>query len=159
MAEYAPGTYGGFDPTPEGPGRFGHVGSFSLAVNNFVNRANIRVETVVKRILMDIFRELIHNATPRDTGYARSCWGVGMSIPPLNLARGGPGPYSPREAEGISAIQSIKVGDGLICYIHNNCRYIIPLEYGHSGQAPAPYGIVRKTLMRFESYVAAAAGR
>lgn len=154
MVEYAPGTWGGFDPTPEGPGRFGHVGSFSLDVRNFMARANMRVDRVVKKILMDIFDALLQ-ATPVDTGYARFCWGVGQTAPDVNLARGGPGPYSPRRAEAKAAIQALQIREGFLCYIHNNCRYIIPLEYGHSGQAPR--GMVRVTLSRFSNYAATAA--
>jgi hypothetical protein len=131
---------------------------FSLNVRAFADRVEARRETVVRRVLMDIFRELVE-ATPRDTGYAQSCWAVDpASYPPVNLARGGPGPYSPRFAEGEAAIRSFRVGDGLVGYIYNNCRYIIPLEYGHSSQAPAPYGIARKVLTRFDSYLASAAG-
>ena len=142
MAEYASGT---------GPG---NLGSFSLDIRNFISRANQRVETVVRRVVMDIYRDLIL-ITPVDTGYARSCWGTGMSVPELNLARGGPGPHPSREGEGLAAIVAFPVGEGLVGYIFNNCRYIIPLEYGHSGQAPA--GMARITLTRFQNYVAAAA--
>ncbi len=142
MAEYAPGT---------GPG---NAGSFSLDIRNFITRANQRVETVVKRVVMDIYRDII-SATPRDTGYARSCWGAGMTIPPLNLARGGPGPYAENPGPGLAAIRSFHVGEGLVGYMYNNCRYIIPLEYGHSGQAPVR--IVGVVLTRYQSYVAAAA--
>jgi hypothetical protein len=145
MAEYAAGT---------GPGS---VGNFSLDIRNFITRANQRVETVVKRAMMDIYRDVIE-ATPRDTGYAQSCWGAGSAIPPLNLARGGPGPYAADQAAGRAAIQSFHVGEGLVGYIFNNCRYIIPLEYGHS-RDQAPAGMVRVVLPRFAAYVASAAVR
>jgi hypothetical protein len=44
---------------------------------------------------------------------------------------------------------------GQIAYIINNLPYGIPLEYGHSTQAPN--GMVRVTLARFQQIVAAAA--
>ena len=154
MVEYASGT---------GPGR---VGSFSIDIRNFVIRARQRWEIVVKHALMDIFRQL-HLITPVDSGFARSNWGVGMSVPDNllpNPAQHLPYPrrlaganFPSREAQGISILQSIPVTEGIICYIYNNTKYIVPLEYGHSRQAPA--GMVRLTLTRFSNYVAAAAAR
>lgn len=44
---------------------------------------------------------------------------------------------------------------GQVAYIVNNLPYAIPLEYGHSTQAPS--GMVRVTLARFQQIVAAAA--
>lgn len=44
---------------------------------------------------------------------------------------------------------------GQFAYIVNNLPYAIPLEYGHSTQAPS--GMVRVTLARFQQIVAAAA--
>lgn len=44
---------------------------------------------------------------------------------------------------------------GQVAYIINNLPYAIPLEYGHSTQAPN--GMVRVTLARFQQIVAAAA--
>jgi hypothetical protein len=154
MAEYASGT---------GPG---NVGSFSIAVGNFVTRSRQRWEIVVKRVIQDIFSQLIL-VTPVDTGFARSNWGFGPTIPHellpnpaqhLPWPRGASGiRFADREAQGQAAIRSTPVVEGVVGYIYNNTRYIIPLEYGHSPQAPPPLGIVRLTLTRFQNYVAAAA--
>ena len=149
MAEYTPGT---------GPGYLG--GGFEIDIRNFITRTNRRIDQVVRKVIIDIFDNIVSGepGTPVDTGYARSCWGVGQTVPQLNLARPDPDArydYEASKAAGEAAIRATRVGEGLVCYLYNNCRYIIPLEYGHSGQAPR--GMARVTLVRFENYVAAAA--
>lgn len=54
---------------------------------------------------------------------------------------------------------SMKVGEGLlkyarggdVIYIQNNVPYALPLEFGHSKQAPA--GMVRLTVARFRNFI------
>ena len=155
MVEYASGT---------GPGR---VGSFSIDVQNFATRSGMRWKTAVKHIVEDIFRQ-IHLIMPVDTGFARSNWSIGMDVPgdlienpaqhlpyPRRLAGAS---FPSHEERGVAAIRALPVTEGLVCYIYNNTRYIIPLEYGHSREQ-APAGMVRVTLARLQAYVAAAAAR
>lgn len=54
----------------------------------------------------------------------------------------------------VAAMTDFKAGQ--IAYIVNNLPYAVPLEYGHSTQAPN--GMVRVTLERFQQIVEAAAG-
>lgn len=68
--------------------------------------------------------------------------------------------FDETDANGAETIASLIAGlsdfkPGQMAYIINNLPYAIPLEYGHSTQAPN--GMVRVTLARFQQIVAAAA--
>lgn len=86
-------------------------------------------------------------ATPVDTGRARSNWLVSLGTGRADTVA----PYAPTSKAGISestnAQGAISQGSGEIAravpeqdiYITNNLPYIIPLNQGHSAQAPAMF--------------------
>ena len=129
-------------------------GNFTLSIENFKTKANQRTASVIKRVLADIFRDLVLE-TPRATGFAQYHWGVGSAVPELDPSRGGPGPYPSPVPQGVSVIKGLQIGEGLVCYMYNNCRYIRFLEFGSATIAPA--AMVRTVLTRFQNYVANAA--
>ena len=51
-----------------------------------------------------------------------------------------------------AGVHPLKLGD--TAYLVNNLPYAVPLEYGHSSQAPA--GMVRVTIAEFQQIVEAA---
>lgn len=152
MVEYAAGTGPGF------------VGNFSIDISRFVERSHQRADRIARRVVLDIFSNIVQT-TPVDTGFARSNWQVtteGVSetllenpVQHLPYPRGRFMRYSSREGEGRGIVGNLLFQDGFICNIYNNTRYIIPLEYGHSNQAPR--GMVRVTIISFQRYVAEAA--
>lgn len=86
-------------------------------------------------------------ATPVDTGRARSNWLVSLGSGRSNVVD----PYAPTNKAGIgesaNAQGAISQGSGEIAravpsqdiYITNNLPYIVPLNQGHSAQAPAMF--------------------
>jgi hypothetical protein len=69
--------------------------------------------------------------TPKDTGRAQANWYLSEGAPRIETTQATiPQVYSPADITGESII-----------YITNSLPYIIPLEYGHSKQAPM--GMVR----------------
>jgi len=90
----------------------------------------------------------IVKGTPVDTGYARGNWQTSLdSFPEGAIDR-----KDKSGRETIAAGQRVISGlnkIGQVIYITNNVPYILPLENGHSGQAPA--GMVAITFAELRS--------
>lgn len=102
-------------------------------------------EEINRRALLAASRR-IYFRTPVDTGEARTGWSFGV---------GGEG--KPSEEDTLNsikiAIEPMKVGQ--LGFFINRVGHIIPLEYGHSKQAPS--GMVRLTVAQWDSIVVKAA--
>ncbi len=89
------------------------------------------------------------NKTPVDTGRARGNWQVGIDeIPSGELDKVDKGGGASISAGG-EALASLQPGLFQIVYIANNLPYIVPLEDGHSGQAPQ--GMLALTITEIET--------
>lgn len=108
-------------------------------------KVKVRQDEINRRALIAVSRFVILK-TPVDTGIARTGWQFGVGNKP-----GGEADGDPINAL-IAAVQPMKVGE--LGYFINVVPYIIPLEYGHSKQAPA--GMLRITIARWNSIVAKA---
>jgi hypothetical protein len=86
-------------------------------------------------------------------GRFRGNWQFSLETP----ATGELDSIDPNGAETLAALirQAQSMTAGQVAYIVNNLPYAIPLEYGHSTQAPA--GMVRLTVERFQRIVDEAA--
>lgn len=86
-------------------------------------------------------------------GRFRGNWQFSLETP----ATGELDRIDPNGAETLAALihQAQSMTAGQVAYIVNNLPYAIPLEYGHSTQAPA--GMVRLTVERFQRIVDEAA--
>ena len=129
------------------PGKFI---SFKADLNNFyrrVDRLKRPVQQSAFRLTADLALELlilVVNQTPVDTGRARAGWRL-TSNPGSHWKPGPKGPY-PNQDE-LTAAQRARLDpdrDRPAVYLINNVEYIVPLEMGHSRQAPA--GMVRTGL-------------
>ena len=89
-------------------------------------------------IALQLHRKIVLG-TPVDTGRARANWQISESAPELGVILG-------RDLAPIPKLS----GDTTI-YITNSLPYIVPLEYGHSKQAP--HGMVRKAIAEVASSV------
>jgi len=94
--------------------------------------------------------------TPIDTGRARGNWNVGVGNPDhgVNLVgfdKAGTGTINRGQAVLAAAAPDQTL------YITNSLPYILPLEHGHSGQAPA--GMVMVTLAELHHLAAQIAAR
>ena len=87
-------------------------------------------------------------------GHFRANWQFGTTPPTEELDA-----IDPAGTATIAAMEAdiSSTGAGGVTYIVNNAPYAIPLEYGHSSQAPQ--GMVRITIAEFDAYVQRAAER
>lgn len=121
--------------------------SFSADMNRFATKSGIKLDTVVRKVVIDMTKEIVM-MTPVDTGHARSnyFWGVQRvtTIDPTRSKNG-----APSLARSAGFASGVKAGGTV--YLTNNLPYIMPLEFGHSKQAPA--GMARITVARFQGMV------
>ena len=104
--------------------------------------ANEKLPAAMKRIVFDAVNGFIA-MTPVDTGRARAGWYSYLDHNGLPPAGGGPGTAQGRTEGSFEEKITSKIID---IQIINRVPYIMPLEYGHSKQAPG--GMVRVTLKR-----------
>jgi len=121
--------------------------SFSTDLAQFSAKVGLKLDTVVRKVVIDMTSEMVR-MTPVDTGHARSnfFWGISRvgTIDPTRSANGAP---SLTRAAAFAA----NVRAGGVVYLTNNLPYIMPLEFGHSKQAPA--GMARITVARWQELV------
>lgn len=101
------------------------------------------LEKIAKRFCTDSVRDVavatavsLHSRitlkTPVDTGRARANWFVAEGAPRIATT------------ESVTAQKPPSLKGDSVIYITNSLPYIVPLEYGHSKQAPA--GMVRLSI-------------
>ncbi|WP_243286035.1 hypothetical protein [Geothrix terrae] len=114
-------------------------------------KAKFRSDLLVRKVVLDVTSELV-KLSPVDTGMFRANWFVGASLPTdTSQIPDKTGASSIARAASMAAM--LKAGG--TTWIVNNLAYAIPLEYGHSKQAPA--GMVRITVTRWQPIVDQAA--
>lgn len=125
--------------------------AFAVNVDAFVRRAKAAPGIVVRKAALEIHRDIVLG-TPVDTGRARASWGVGLN-------RYGDLTVTTVDKDGTktihraaAALASYRPGDSI--WIGSALPYIVPLEYGHSRQAPA--GMVRIAIARWNHHLTAA---
>lgn len=126
----------------------GKTGSFALQLAEFAEQAKDAVDASLREIIIEIGNSLIR-MSPVDTGRFRGNWQMSIDAP----AAGTLSAVDPTGAEAAARIagDSILFRAGTTAFIVNNLPYAIPLEYGHSDQAPG--GMVRITQARFQQIV------
>lgn len=117
------------------------AGAFALDISKFVNQAKLDTKTAVQKIAMEAFKRVILR-TPVDTGRARANWGVMVGSPYAGATDAVDKTGAATMAAMMAAVRAWN-GQGTV-YMCNNLQYSIPLEYGHSKQAPG--GMVRVTI-------------
>jgi len=102
-------------------------------------------EKHIKILTLEVTANLIED-TPRDTGWARSNWipSIGQSTETI---AGSPDNITPAaQQRGLAEVASTyKLSRGAV-FVTNNVPYILPLNDGHSKQAPA--GFVQLSILR-----------
>ena len=104
-----------------------------MDIRAFRQKTRISADKFLRKFTMDFVRDLIL-LTPVDTGYARSNWFFGLDRVD-NISAEASKTGSPSINRCASFVSGLKAGG--IFFIVNNVPYIMPLEYGHSDQAPA----------------------
>lgn len=126
----------------------GRQGSFALQLAEFAAQAEEAVDASLREIVIELGNSLIR-MSPVDTGRFRGNWQFSIDAP----AAGTLSTLDPTGAEATARLadDSILYKAGETAFIVNNLPYAIPLEYGHSDQAPQ--GMVRVTQARFQQIV------
>lgn len=127
------------------------AGSFSADLSRFIQHTGGNIDKAV-RMAVVLTAQGVVNATPVDTGRARSNWVFGKVFPQSALDS-----FDKSGAATIAKIAgqvtSLKAGGEV--WLVNNLPYSGKLEYGYSQQAPS--GMVRVTLANLpaalENYV------
>lgn len=118
----------------------------------FVAKTKGDQELIVRSVTLRIFTALVVRS-PVDTGRFRGNWQLQYRIPPSTLDV-----FDKSGAATIAGIMlplsGFRAGDTI--YMVNNLPYAVPLEYGHSKQAPA--GMVRLTVTEFDQFLTRAVG-
>jgi hypothetical protein len=126
------------------------MASFADQLEAFARVGKERMDTVFRKVVIDIAKSVI-TESPVDTGRFRGNWMLGVGD--MNSAVD----WDIRDLTGDGTIQRImaqvgaEVSAGKIAYITNSLPYAIPLEYGHSSQAPQ--GMVRLTVAAWEDFL------
>lgn len=128
------------------------AGSFSISLANFQVKTEKQMKLVCQKIAMESWRRVIEKS-PVDTGRFRANWGCQVGSPYAGTSD------SFDKAGGATIGKAVTVtagwnGKGSI-YLVNNLSYSIPLEMGHSKQAPS--GMVRITVAEMQNGAAEAA--
>lgn len=126
----------------------GLEGTFAQQLQIFRIEALEAIDQTIRDVVIQV-GETIINLSPVDTGRFKGNWQFTVSQPSnFSLAA-----YDKTGQETIAALvaQVNAMDPKQVLWLVNNLVYAIPLEYGHSQQAPV--GVVRITLARFQSIV------
>ncbi|MFH2125547.1 MAG: hypothetical protein ABIK12_03470 [Pseudomonadota bacterium] len=122
--------------------------TFTKDLKQFRENLSNRLAVNVVAIITTIFTDLVM-MTPVDTGRARASWRIGIGAPDLSCEP--PGSYGSGIPTGqTEKLKGLTLRDlaHVAIYITNSVEYIVPLEYGHSQQAPG--GMVRLTAVKWD---------
>lgn len=141
------------------------AGPFELDLRHFAKKAGDKVELVFKKVAVDMFTRIVLRSPvgnpdqwkrPRK-GYVggrfRANWQIAIGNPPRGTVQMNDRSGRITIAKGTATALGLKAGQTV--WMANNLPYAIPLEYGHSKQAPA--GMVRITVREFKKMVEKAA--
>lgn len=131
---------------------------FNLDIKEFVEKTEVDFATAMKKVSMDVFTGIVKK-TPVDTGRARASWNIAINTPDMSVP-------PPREGkttaitgfltpgEKVAALSKLAPLDKdpyVTVWITSNLDYIVPLENGHSKQAPS--GMVALTVTEMEKFM------
>lgn len=135
------------------------MAEFNLSVRDFLERLPAKlVVRAHKKIALEGLRGVVEK-TPVDTGRARGNWQLSVGESPegeTGLLDGSTRDLAGDEGSSAAVTRGLAKIAGLQPYatifIGNNVPYIVPLEEGHSKQAPR--GMVGLTLAELEAHYA-----
>lgn len=127
-------------------------GSFALDLSAFSKKASLRTDQILRKVVLDMTAEIVE-LTPVKTGMAKNNYFWGLSR--VDSVESEPNTGGAASLERAADFAATAHGGGVF-YLTNNLPYIMPLEFGHSTQAPA--GMARITVARWQQLVNAAAG-
>lgn len=126
----------------------GQQGGFAESLAAFAEQTKEAIDDVFREVVIEIGTSVIR-LSPVDTGRFKGNWQFTVGAPSNQSMD----TFDKAGHETIATLVAEvgKLEAGQVAYIVNNLVYGIPLEYGHSDQAPA--GMVQITLARFQQIV------
>ncbi len=126
----------------------GQQGSFAESLAAFAEQTREAIDNVFREVVIEIGSSVIR-LSPVDTGRFKGNWQFTIGSPSNQSLDTADKAGHETIATLVAQVSSLEAGK--IAYIVNNLVYGVPLEYGHSAQAPA--GMVQITLARFQQIV------
>ena len=126
----------------------GQQGSFAESLAQFAEQAKDAIDDVFREVVIEIGTSVIR-LSPVDTGRFKGNWQFTVGSPSNQSLDTVDKAGHETIAALVAQVSSLEAGQ--IAYMVNNLVYGVPLEYGHSAQAPA--GMVQITLARFQQIV------
>lgn len=124
------------------------MAKWSVPLAKLAKKTGADIDTLVRKSTFDLFSRAVA-ASPVDTGRFRANWNVSFGAVDAGTSDG----VSPARADAeIRKVLAQPAGN--ITYLTNSLPYAIPLEYGHSQQAPN--GMVRLAALQWRQAVQAA---
>ncbi|MCB9902409.1 MAG: HK97 gp10 family phage protein [Planctomycetes bacterium] len=138
-------------------------GEFAIDVSRFGAKTGRQIGLAVRKIALDLFTRVIMRS-PVDTGRFRANWqttvgeratGTREAFDKGPVLPGGIGAAvgSTAASEALQVVTRAPLGPDL--WLANNLPYAVPLENGHSPQAPG--GMVKLSMLEVPGIVASAA--
>jgi hypothetical protein len=126
---------------------------FEQALKQFAEKTDKSFTDVLRASLLIMGKNIVYSS-PVDTGRFRGNWQHGTLTPPSGYNS----TFDPSGGGAISKLNSAvaSIHAGSVEFFVNNLPYAIPLEYGHSKQAPE--GMVRIEVARFQAAIKKAVG-
>lgn len=124
------------------------MSTFTLQIGEFAALAKDNTQQVVRKVAGDVLAKTVLRS-PVDTGRFRANWVTTYGNPSYRTTAATDRSGQASILKGQGTIRRTPAGETI--YILNSLPYAIPLEYGHSKQAPA--GMVRLTVAEFQTFV------
>lgn len=125
------------------------MGSFSLDMAKFAEKAKGNAETVVRKVVVDLASNIVMRS-PVDTGRFRANWITSLESPSNDIFDAVDPTGSGSIEAAVSAASDLKLGQ--TAYIANNLPYAQRLENGWSKQSP-PNAMVGLSVLQFQQYI------
>jgi len=122
--------------------------SFAEDIEKFIEKTKAKTDDVVRKVTIDLARGVVR-MSPVDTGRFRGNWMLGIGGVDASTME----ITDPDGTDALGRIegQTDKIKAGETIFITNSLPYAIPLEYGHSSQAPS--GMVRLVVREYQTYI------
>lgn len=108
---------------------------FNEALNRAAKELEADIADIVRVTAFKIERKCVER-TPVDTGRARASWNISEEYADLKVAPEGNHGMPPPSSGGVKGGAVGGISGKKPIFISNNLEYIVPLEFGHSKQAP-----------------------
>jgi hypothetical protein len=140
-----------------------NVERFAVDMSEIRTLMRDRVDEAFRHVALRVTENIIVGGpyspgTPKDTGFARNSWTVGINTMGEDRqpsTREGDAKKQPVDVGSLDvaqlAILGARASEGDVIYLTSNCVYMRRLEYGHSKQAPQ--GMVRLTMQNAQRIV------